>query len=168
MKALAVIPLLFLLACNSSSAPKEKADSGPPKVILTNPDEFDPAVLRDTFVSLEKLHSALLMRGSYDSLMDMYDKTARISPEQETYIAGKTAIRSYWEKEDCMMMHDRNIISLDGDGGLAYEIGIETGAQCGTKNHNRESWNFKYVTIWKKNADGKWKIVLESWNRMKE
>jgi ketosteroid isomerase-like protein len=168
MKALFVIPLLFLLACNSSSSKKEKADSESPKVILTNPDVFDPDAMRDTFMRLEKLHSALLVRGSYDSLMELYDKSARVCPETGTFITGRTAIRAYWEKEDCMMTHERNMISLDGDGGLAYEMGIETGSQCGTKNHNREMWNFKYVTIWKKQFDGSWKIVLESWNRMEE
>ncbi len=169
MKSLAVIPLLLILACNSSSVSEEKKpDSGPVKVVLTNPDVFDPVDMRDTFVRLEKLHSALLVRGSYDSLMELYDKTARVFPETGTFISGRTAIRAYWEKEDCMLSHERNIISLDGDGGLAYEMGIETGSQCGTKNHNREMWNFKYVTIWKKHFDGSWKIVLESWNKMEE
>ena len=166
MKNLLLLPLLLFAACTTNE-PKTASDSVKTDTTKTAPP-FDPMVMHDGIANLEQLRCGLILRGSYDSLVALYAEGARLCPEKGTFITGPTEIAGYFKNEKGTFSLARNTISVSGTPDLLYEIGIETGMASGTDTHNRMSWNYKYLTVWKRNADDSWQIAAEMWNELKE
>lgn len=166
MKILLPILFLFLISCSN------EINSGVPAIDTNHTavpvvqQKFDANSMRPLLSGIEKQLCGYRLRGSYDSLMNLYTESAIISPDKSTFRSGIDAIRFYWMDYDGMMMLSRNAISFEGNDRMICETGIETGSMNGTQKHNRASWNYKYLTIWEKQADGSWKIMAEMLNEL--
>lgn len=114
---------------------------------------------------LELLRSGFIIRQRYDSLAAMYAPVCRVAPENGSYLTGPEAVVAYWKNYDGINMLSRSTISVEGTPDLLYETGVETCRARGTERHDRLFWNYKYLVIWKRNADNSWQIVSEMWNR---
>lgn len=88
-----------------------------------------------------------------------YADDATILPQHSPMITGREDIYASF-KEMASMMDEFNFstTSFDASGDLAYEIGTFTGVFGSVADTG------KYVTVWKRQDDGKWKIVADIFN----
>lgn len=88
-----------------------------------------------------------------------YAPDAVVLPQNGPMVTGKENIEAMF-KEMSEMMGDFtfSMTSFDASGDLAYEIGTYSGTFGGISD------NGKYLTVWKKQANGKWMIVADIFN----
>lgn len=160
MRFFPLLLLLLLASCSGEPKTKNSTDSVPAPATAFNAEE-----MRAGLDKFEQLRSGFLVRESYDSLAAMYAADARVCPEDGTFLTGTQAITDYWKKYDGINNLSRSIVAINGTADLLYETGVETCSTRGTQRHDRLFWNYKYIVIWKRNADDSWQIVSEMWNR---
>jgi ketosteroid isomerase-like protein len=82
-------------------------------------------------------------------------------------IAGRDAIAEAWREEaqlpgfSISWEADGAVVSASGDLGYTFgsnEVSLNNSAGVRTTTKG------KYVTIWRKQADGSWKVVVDIWN----
>jgi uncharacterized protein (TIGR02246 family) len=78
-------------------------------------------------------------------------------------IAGAAALRKEWEKylaAPGSFNWTTSKVEVSRSGDLAYETGVFV-IKTPDKNQQTKTVNGKYVLVWKKLADGKWKVVAD-------
>jgi uncharacterized protein (TIGR02246 family) len=78
-------------------------------------------------------------------------------------IAGATALRKEWEKylaAPGTFNWTASKVEVARSGDLAYETGVFV-IKTPDKNQQTKTVNGKYVLVWKKLADGNWKVVAD-------
>ena len=113
--------------------------------------------------------SQSLVAGDFEAVVAAYTHDAKLFPQRGDIRRGEASIRSYWtppaDRESRAVHHrimPEEIVVLDD---TAYDWGYYEGATRrgdGTEVH----WEGKYVIVWKKTAEGQWKIYLDSWNNL--
>lgn len=111
--------------------------------------------------------SAAYIRGDPEAMAEMYTEDAVIFPDQRPAIPGRDAIRRYWTLPANRRITDHEIIpdKLVVRSDIAYDhgrfriAGTTDGVPWGP------NWG-KYVVVWKKGIDGKWRMYLDIWNRL--
>ncbi len=130
-------------------------------------DTVDIAAEKERLMQLSRDWSAIVNSGDIDAIVAHWDDDAVMLPPDSPIIEGKAAIRSYvqaasaipgfritWEPEsayvaeagDMAYMIERNEITFDDENGEPITI------------------RGKVVTVWKKDAAGEWKNVVDIWN----
>ncbi|MEM8600876.1 MAG: SgcJ/EcaC family oxidoreductase [Bacteroidota bacterium] len=109
--------------------------------------------------------SAAFMQGDADTMAALYTEDAVIFPERRPAIEGREAIRAYWTLGEGRTITNHHITptSVDVVGDRAYDHGLYT--VSGTSNG--EAWGpsyGKYLIVWKRGADGAWRMHLDMWN----
>jgi len=113
--------------------------------------------------------SKSLVGGDFEAVVNAYTKDAAIFPQRGDIRRGQEAIRTYWTPpagRKSRTVHHRILpVEIVVSGEEAYDWGYYEGA---TERANGEKihWEGKYVIVWKKTADGEWKIYLDSWNNL--
>jgi len=105
--------------------------------------------------------------GDVDAALSYWADDAVVMPPDQPAVAGKAALREFvlgmqkipgfsitWEPE-------RAIISSAGDIGYLIENNRVTFADA---NGELQTQFGKAVTIWRKDASGAWKCVVDAWN----
>ena len=102
-----------------------------------------------------------------DGILSHYADDAVMLPTAEPLIEGKAAIREEWQHilaipdfSNQTTMRDAKVSS---DGGMAYTYGTYRARMMGEDGKPVEEPG-KYVTIWRRSADGKWLIVVDTYN----
>jgi len=78
-------------------------------------------------------------------------------------IAGAAALRKEWEKylaTPGSFNWTTSKVEVARSGDLAYETGVFV-IKTPDKNQQTKTINGKYVLVWKKAVDGKWKVVAD-------
>ena len=78
-------------------------------------------------------------------------------------IVGRAALRHEWAKylsEPGNFHWTTSKVEVAGSGDLAYETGVFL-INSVDKNQQPTTINGKYVLVWKKQANGKWKVVAD-------
>jgi uncharacterized protein (TIGR02246 family) len=78
-------------------------------------------------------------------------------------VAGAAALRKEWEKylaAPGTFNWTTSKVEVARSGDLAYETGVFV-IKSPDKNQQTKTVNGKYVLVWKKLADGKWKVVAD-------
>ena len=113
--------------------------------------------------------SRSLVEGDFDAVVDAYTTDAKLFPQRGDILRGEATIRNYWTPpagRESRTVHHRikpEEIVLQGD--TAYDWGYYEGATR-RGDGSLSYWDGKYVVVWKKAADGQWKIYLDSWNNL--
>jgi uncharacterized protein (TIGR02246 family) len=112
---------------------------------------------------------SLFYAGDATTMASFYAHDAQLMAEDMDPIRGRSAIEQFW-KVVCELARKANArrkISLEevtASGNLGYALGTvvvhipQDGAQ------EREI-NFKYATIWRREDDGRWRLVVDISNR---
>ncbi len=95
----------------------------------------------------------------------LYTDDATLLPPNSEMIKGRPGIEAFWKGGLDMGIKDAVLtaVEVSAVGDLAYEIGkyaikIQPAGQPVIEDSG------KYIVIWKKQADGSWKLHVDIWN----
>ena len=102
-----------------------------------------------------------------DLALSCYSDDASVFPSNAPIVTGKEAIRALWsqvfEIPGFAVSWDISKLEVSRAGDLAYGHGtVEAMVNDAAGNPVKERG--KWVGVWKKQADGQWKLVLDIWN----
>lgn len=128
-------------------------------------EEMDIAQVRQTIEEANVKFGTIVQQGDAEALAALYTEDATALPPDGEMIQGRQAIEALWNGVFQMGMKEVVLTTVDvfGTGDLAYEIGW---ADLKFQPEGQEpiSQKAKYVVVWKKSADGTWKLHVDIWN----
>ena len=112
---------------------------------------------------------SLFYAGDAPTMASFYANDAKLMAEDTDPILGRGAIEQFW-KVVCELARKANArrkISLEevtASGNLGYALGTVVVRVPQNRGPEREI-RFKYVTIWRRENDGRWRLVVDISNR---
>ncbi len=103
-------------------------------------------------------------RNELDKLIDAYADDAVYLPPHHGAVHGREAIREYLKGPLSHGVRDLTykVTFIKHSGDLAYDVGRYT--MTVPQHGNTRKDEGKYLVVWKKQADGKWRIAADSWS----
>jgi uncharacterized protein (TIGR02246 family) len=100
-----------------------------------------------------------------DAISGYYANDAILMPTAEPMIRGKAAIREEWQHILAIPNFTNQTTTQDVkvSGDLAYTYGVYRSKMMGADGNPVEEPG-KFVTVWRREPDGKWRIVLDTYN----
>lgn len=94
-----------------------------------------------------------------------YTENATVFPPDVEAANGRAAIQAFWQSMIDAGIADARLttIELDEFGDSAAEVGMATGSMPDSGG-GRADFTAKFVVIWKKDADGAWRMHRDIWN----
>jgi ketosteroid isomerase-like protein len=137
--------ILFSLLCTASAADTKAIEQ----------------VLRD----LDDQWSAAAGVKDFEKIVSFYSDDAVVMPPNAPRATTKEAIRTIWKDllTDASISWKTKEVEVAQSGDLAYSSGtyeVTLNDPTGTPVKDRG----KYLEVWKKQADGTWKCVMDMWN----
>ena len=98
-------------------------------------------------------------------LAAVYDENAVLFPPDEQRIDGRPSIQKFWQGAIDIGFTDATLNTTDVQeaGDWAFESGTYAGKYPDSTGKMVEETG-KYIVIWKKSADGKWRWHWDIWN----
>jgi uncharacterized protein (TIGR02246 family) len=95
----------------------------------------------------------------------VYTEDARLLPPGEPMVEGRAAIGQYWQGVMDAGVHglDLNLIAVEMDGDTMIETGTWSVLVPGDGDADARVGG-KALVIWKKEADGVWRMSQDMWN----
>jgi uncharacterized protein (TIGR02246 family) len=103
--------------------------------------------------------------GDAATIASLYTEPAKMLPPDATEVAGREAIQTLWQGaiDDGVKNLTLDTIDVEACGDLAYEIGSFT-IQVPAENDALATAGGNYVVVWKRGADGRWRLHVDTWN----
>ena len=102
-----------------------------------------------------------------DRIVAFYADDALLLPTAEPLISGKAAIREEWTHLLAIPEYQSKAtlsrVDVSADGTLAYTMGTYQAIMQG-EDGKPVTEPGKYVSVWKKQSDGGWRIVVDTYN----
>ncbi|MEX2117518.1 MAG: DUF4440 domain-containing protein [Bacteroidota bacterium] len=135
-------------------------------LISCAPQELDTAALKGVIDEYNSLLTKSMLEGNMSATISYYADDAVSMPSSGPMLKGKEAIQNYSDEMGKSGVKFTAVkftsSEVGGSGNLAYEIGTyEMSMEIGPAKVDD---NGKYMTLWKKQADGSWKVFSEIWN----
>ena len=130
------------------------------------PEPFDTAGVKAKIEADMKAYEQAAVRGDAAATASYYDENAVVLVSGMPMVRGRANIekvmRSWAQSEMKMKEFTSTTISVEGAGDLAVQLGriFQTFEMSGKVIADTG----KFVTVWKKQTDGSWKIAYDSWN----
>ena len=109
--------------------------------------------------------SAAYVRGDAAAMMTHYTDDAVIFPQGMPAVSERAAIQRYWTlpPNRRITLHRSTPTRIEVHGDVAhdhgtFEIAGETDGKAWGPEHG------KYVIVWQRGADGRWRMQLDIWN----
>ena len=127
-----------------------------------------PAAADDVRQAIEQVNAqvmAAFKAGDAATIASHYSETAKMLPPDATEIAGREAIQELWQGwlDDGLKDLTLEAIEVEASGDLAYEIGSFS-LQAPAENNTMMTATGNYVVVWKRGADGNWRLHVDTWN----
>lgn len=128
--------------------------------------QTDVAAVRKTIEEASASSAQAIMSGDVEKSIVNYADNATSMPPNSAALKGKEAIKAWtaeMSKMGKMTAVKFGTVDVDASGNLAYEVGtydmtMEMSGMGEMKDKG------KYMAIWKKQADGSWKVHADIWN----
>ena len=129
------------------------------------PETFDVVLVRKSIDEACAKYSGAIREGNVAGVVDVYTVDATLVPPDGEILKGKQAIEELYKKFFQMGMKDIafTTIEVGGSGDTAYEIG-KTKVRIQPEGQAAILDSTKYLVIWKRQADGTWKVHVDIWN----
>ena len=125
--------------------------------------EQDQAAIRKLDVDYVKMVTA--EKPDSNAAVDLiYAEDAKVLMPNMPASEGRQAIKAASAQMPPLKEFKLDIVSLEGRGDLAYEYGTYGTAAVPPGSSVPVTDKGKYVAVWKKQADGTWKIIRDIWN----
>ncbi len=146
MTRLATFALVIVLA--TSATAQVKASS--PR------DEIEAALV--TF-------AAAFNKGDDAAVAGHYAQDGAVLPPDAARVDGRANIQKFWKGAIDAGLADLTLkaIEVQGSGDIAFEVG-EVSYSAPDKAGARSTATGKYIVVWKKEADGVWRLYRDIWN----
>jgi ketosteroid isomerase-like protein len=121
----------------------------------------DAQTIRDLDAQWSKTAAA----HDVDGTVAYYSDDASVLPPNAPIATNKEAIRAGWAASvgpGVDFSFQSNKVEVASSGDMAYDVG--TYAVSMKDEGNPVTDRGKYVAVWKKQPDGKWKAVADTWN----
>jgi uncharacterized protein (TIGR02246 family) len=127
----------------------------------------DLAAIRKTIEAYNAASSEGMRSGNTTGVIDYYAVDAVSMPPNMAPIKGKEAIKAWMDQMATtgvkVTVANFTISDLGAGGDVAFERGeYEMIMEMPDKTEMKD--NGKYISIWKQQADGSWKVQAEIWN----
>lgn len=131
----------------------------------SRPETFDTGQIRKSIEEANAKYSEAIQEGNLAGVVVGYTDDATMVPPDGELIKGKQAIEKYYRTFFEMGMKEvvLTTIEVDGSGGTVYEIG-KTRVRIQPEGQEAIQDSSKYLVIWKRQADGTWKVHVDIWN----
>jgi ketosteroid isomerase-like protein len=102
--------------------------------------------------------------GDAATVAAFYTEDATLLPPGAEMVRGLPAVQESWAEtfSEGGFMMNLNTVSVDGAGEFAYEIG--TWSMPTGEGEGGVVEQGKYLVVWKRGADGTWKLHADIWN----
>lgn len=152
---LSLLTILFFISCNK----RENEISN---------NSFSLEEVKLVIIEKSKLWNKGLQSKDVNVFLNLYDKDGHYIPDSEMAIHGNEAIAEFWKNSwDFVKSVNLNMETLEGIEELIYETGNGTAKILNEKGENY-ILKFKYVNVWKKQLDGTYKVVIDTYNNIKD
>jgi uncharacterized protein (TIGR02246 family) len=136
-------------------------------LVSCGPKEPDTAALKKTVDEFNAASKDAMMGGDMEKVLAYYEDNAMEMAPNMAVVKGKDAIKGFWEQmmKSGMKMTAVEFTPVDvqAGGAIAYEIGTyDMTMTAGTMGEMKDKG--KYITLWREQADGTWKVSAETWN----
>ncbi len=148
-----IFTFILCLAFFSCAPPQEEVD------------ELDLTQVRKTIEAGNLKFTEGIRQGDSAALAASYTEDAIIMPPDADMIQGQRGIEEFWNGVIQMGAKDAVLttVDLNGSGDFVYEIGKYNFTIQLEDQESMEAIG-KYVVVWKKTADGTWKLHVDIWN----
>ena len=121
--------------------------------------EADKAAIREVGATYARLMNARDFKG----VASLYAEDAMLLPPNHAAVEGRVAIQAFLEVDGPVSDFQVQLLEADGRQDLAYarEMASFTLHLAGAPPTRGRS---KVLSIWRKNADGAWKVLRDTWN----
>ena len=127
----------------------------------------DAGEVRKAIEAANAKFSAAFARGDAKAIAEMYTADAVVLPPDTEMIRGTAAIAAFWTAT--MQSGVKGAALTTVDVGVSDDLAYETGKVVLTihpEGAAATTATAKYVVVWKKQADGTWKLQLDMWNNL--
>lgn len=147
--------LLCVLALSLASC----ARPGPPR------QEMDLAQVRQALEAANAKFVEAFNRGDAAAVVALYMDDATLLPPNSDMIRGRQGLQDFWSAAMKAGFKDVALTTVEvgGSGDTAYEIGKYSLA-IQPEGQERRADSGKYLVVWKRQADGWWKLQADIWN----
>ena len=128
-------------------------------------EELDVSAARKAIEMQWAVFTAAFSKADAAGVADLYTEDATLLPPNGDSIKGKRGIEEFWKGGFGMGLKDVTLTTVDvgGSGDTAYEVGkYELKIQPAGQDAMSDAG--KYLVIWKRQADGTWKVHVDIWN----
>ena len=125
----------------------------------------EPSAMEQTIRDLDDQWSKAAGAKDVDKTVSFYSDDAVVMPPNAPRATTKEAIRTIWKDllTDASISWKTKEVEVAQSGDLAFSSGtyeVTLNDPTGTPVKDRG----KYLEVWKKQADGTWKCVMDMWN----
>jgi ketosteroid isomerase-like protein len=141
----------------SKPAPKKSASKA-------KKSKLDPGLLEAHYA-----YEAAINSNNTDLVMAMYDKDAEILEPDGKFITGHDDIRKWVDKYFKAFKTKWTKVPLKNFvcGEYGFDEGIDTAVDVRRKDGQTTHYNCKGILIYKRQANGEWRIFRDIWNNNK-
>ena len=132
----------------------------------------DPSVT-DSLTSVAEIEeaaaqfSAAYVAGDIDSLLSFYTDDVVVASGNNDFVRSGPELDNMWTLPDGrdILCHATRPEALTVEGDLAYDWGYYDG-RAAQDGEPMDPFYGKYVIVWKRGTDGRWRMALDVWSRL--
>jgi uncharacterized protein (TIGR02246 family) len=116
---------------------------------------------------LARQFEAAFKRGDFATMASFYADGATFMPEGNEAVRGRRGIQQFWQaahEQRGVKEVTINVHQVESSADMAYEVGSAT-VQIQPPEGHTITDSLRYVVIWKRQADGMWRIAVDISNR---
>jgi len=127
---------------------------------------FRPNDQVETIVRCDQKWTDAVQKGDSNIIADIYDRDAHYVPDGFKALHGNKEIIRYWYESFAVIKDIRLYLeSLEGNRDLLYETGTGYSLLVNPKDNRKlDTFRFKYVNVWKRQPDDRYKVVVDTYN----